>query len=101
MHTLFLLAEREASGRREERARRYVELARRIGMRYNVRVPREFRRKFCRSCGAYLVPSVNARVRVGEGRIAVTCLGCGTIQRMPYGREQRAARKARAPARGQ
>ena len=97
MESLFRQAEGEAVGRREGRARRYVELARRIGMRYNVRVPREFKRKFCRACGAYLVPAHNARVRVGRGRVVITCLACGAVQRMPYMREQRAARKARRP----
>lgn len=81
---------------RPERARRYVELARKIGMRYNVRTPANFRRSFCKSCRAYLVPSRNARVRVDEGRIIVTCGGCGAVQRRPYRREQAARRKARA-----
>lgn len=96
MGTLFRLAEQEAIARRDGRARRYVELARRIGTRHNVRVPREFKRKFCRGCGAYFVPPQNVRVRVGRGKIVVTCLACGSVQRMPYLREQvaRRARKA-------
>lgn len=92
---LFRLAEREALARHEVRARRYVELARRIGMRYNVRVPPEFRRRFCKKCLAYLLPAVNARVRVGRGHVIVTCLGCGTIQRLPYRAEQALARVSR------
>jgi len=52
MDILFRLAEREALQRREARARRYVDLARRIGMRYNVRIPAEFKRRFCKGCGA-------------------------------------------------
>jgi ribonuclease P protein subunit RPR2 len=101
MERLFRLAEREAIARRDGRARRYVELARRIGMRYNVRVPRVFKRTFCRSCGAYLVPAHNARVRVSAGRIAITCLACGAIHRMPYGREQAARRASRRSTSGQ
>ncbi len=88
MVVLFRLAEKEALARHEARARRYVELARRIGMRYNVRVPPEFRRRFCKKCLHYLVPGVSARVRVGDGRLTVTCLACGAIQRMPYRAEQ-------------
>lgn len=98
METLFRLAEREALARKDARARRYVELARRIGMRYNVRVPRAFKRSFCKACGAFLVPSLSARVRVGGSRVAITCLACGSVQRFPYRREQAARRRKRATA---
>lgn len=94
--TLLRLAEREAIARRADRARRYVVLARRIGMRYNVRTPREFKRSFCKACNAYLVPALNAKVRVGGGRIAITCGACGAVQRFPYAREQAALRRTRA-----
>jgi ribonuclease P protein subunit RPR2 len=94
--TLYRLAEREALARHGERARRYVVLARRIGMRYNVRTPAEFKRSFCRACNAYLVPSLNATVRVGGGRITVTCTACGSVQRFPYTREQAERRRGRA-----
>jgi ribonuclease P protein subunit RPR2 len=96
MTTLFRLAESEALQRHAGRARRYVELARRIGMRYNVRVPALFKRSFCKKCLAFLLPSVNARVRVGEGRVVITCNVCGAVQRFPYRREQRARRARRA-----
>jgi ribonuclease P protein subunit RPR2 len=96
MATLFRLAESEALHRRMGRARRYVELARRIGMRYNVRVPAPFKRSFCKKCFAFLLPSVSARVRIGRGHVVVTCTACGAIQRFPYRREQRARRASRA-----
>ncbi len=95
MRILFVQAEKEAVLHRPARARRYVELARRIGMRYNVRMPPEFKRRFCKACLAYLVPGVNARFRVGRGRLVVTCTACGEIQRLPYGKEQKAARASR------
>jgi len=97
MVTLFRLAESEALHRHPGRARRYVELARRIGMRYNVRVPAPFKRSFCKKCFAFLLPSVSARVRVGRGRVVVTCTACGAIQRFPYTREQRTRRASRTP----
>ncbi len=98
MEILFHQAEREALRGRPARARRYVDLARRIGMRYNVRVPAEFKRRFCKGCLAYLVPSVNARVRVGRGRVVVTCLACGAIQRLPFRAEREIARARHPPA---
>ncbi|MDT8357784.1 MAG: ribonuclease P, partial [Methanomicrobiaceae archaeon] len=60
---------------------RYVALARRISMRQRVRIPRELQRRFCRKCHAYLVPGVNARVRVHRGRVVTTCLVCGHRRR--------------------
>ncbi len=98
MQVLFRLAEKEALRGHASRARRYVDLARRIGMRYNVRVPPEYRRRFCHKCLAYLVPSVNARVRVGRGHVVITCLSCGTIQRLPFRVEQAIARDRRRAA---
>lgn len=67
---------------------RYVALARRISMRQRVRIPRELQRRFCQKCHAYLVPGVNARVRVHRGRVVTTCLVCGYRRRYPLGRRQ-------------
>jgi ribonuclease P protein subunit RPR2 len=98
MTRLFQLAEAEALQRHPDRARRYVELARKLGMRYNVRVPAPFKRSFCKECLAFLLPSVSSRVRVGQGRVVVTCTSCGAVQRHPYRREQAARRTNRARA---
>ena len=98
MTTLFRLAEKEALQRHADRARRYVELSRRIGMRYNVRVPAPFKRSYCKKCFAFLLPSVSSRVRVGDGHIVVTCAACGAVQRFPYRREQVAGRAGRVRA---
>jgi ribonuclease P protein subunit RPR2 len=59
-----------------ERSNRYVELARKIAMRQRVRIDREFRRKYCHYCSAYLMPGQNMRVRVHSGNVVVTCLIC-------------------------
>src|SRR5947208_14113568 len=87
MVTLFRLAESEALRRHPGRARRYVELARRVGMRYNVRVPGPFKRSFCKKSCAFVLPSVSARVRVRRAGVVVTCPACGTTQRFPYVRD--------------
>jgi len=60
---------------------RCVEIARRIAMRQRVRIPREFRRRFCRRCSAYLVPGFTLRVRVRHGTVVTTCLRCGACRR--------------------
>jgi ribonuclease P protein subunit RPR2 len=55
---------------------RCVALARRIAMRYRVRIPRHLRRRYCRRCGAFLTPGANLRVRIRRGTVVATCLRC-------------------------
>jgi ribonuclease P protein subunit RPR2 len=66
-----------------DRARHYVRLARRVGERNRVRLPRTFRRFTCDACDAYLLPGRNARVRLQSGHVVVTC-DCGVQARYPY-----------------
>lgn len=73
----------DAIGREPARADRYVALARRIAMRYQVSMPRELRRFICRACDGLLVPGRTARVRLSPGRLSITCLRCGTVRRYP------------------
>jgi len=67
-----------------ERAQRYVKLASRIASKARVRIPRELRRRICRSCCTPLIPGVTARYRLrGVRRLTVTCLICGYTRRYP------------------
>lgn len=68
---------------REDRARRYVSLARRIGRRTQTPVKGEF----CKECNSRLIPGINCRVRITGGKKTITCLGCGNIKRIPFTRE--------------
>lgn len=77
------LARDAARAGNEDRARRYVRLARRIAERNRVPLPRRFKRFTCDSCDRYLVPGRNARVRTQDGHVVVTCM-CGTQARYPY-----------------
>ncbi len=67
-----------------ERSNRYVQLARRIGMRYRVRMPPEVKTRICRYCHSYLVQGATARTRLQGTHIATTCLVCGKQMRRPY-----------------
>jgi len=66
-------------------ADRYVAIARRVGMRYNVRVPTAHRRSFCRGCYRFHLPGVSSRTRLSRGRVVTTCLICGHVSRIPLG----------------
>lgn len=69
-----------------ERANRYVELARKIGMHYRVRIPKELKRKFCDECHSYLKPGVNCEVNIDSEKNVVEwkCKECGHLKTYPY-----------------
>ena len=77
-------------------ANRYVKLARELAMKYKVSIAPELKRKFCKHCYSYLVPSVNARIRTRAGKVVYYCMECKHYMRFPYIREQKAKRKAKS-----
>ncbi|MBP1910058.1 ribonuclease P protein component 4 [Methanolobus bombayensis] len=72
-----------------DKSKRYVALARKIGMRHRVGIPSELKRRFCKNCGSLLVPGNNSRVRLQDEIIIITCLDCGDIERYPFGKEKK------------
>jgi ribonuclease P protein subunit RPR2 len=70
---------------------RYVELARRIGMRAGVRFSKEQKMFICKGCGGLLMPGLNCRVRTraeAGTTVLITCLDCGCKKRYPTARER-------------
>ena len=86
---LFNLAEKMFKENKKY-SNRYVELARKIGMRYNVKIPKELKRKFCKHCKSYLVSGVNSvhRTNPKEKAVEVSCKECGEKMRFPYRKEK-------------
>jgi len=70
-----------------ELAHRQAELARRICLKYNLRLPYYSRQLFCRGCKRFIIPGLSARVRLGyrPKAIKITCLYCGHIYRKIIG----------------
>jgi RNase P subunit RPR2 len=62
----------------------YIKLARTLGMKYKVKIPKELQRKFCKHCYAYLRPGVNCRVRIQNHKIIYSCLECKKFIRLNY-----------------
>ena len=81
---LFGFAEEEAK-RNPERSRRYVKLARKLGTRFRMRLPKEFKAKFCKKCSCYWIPGFNVKVRLKpmEARAIYAC-ECGAKRGFPY-----------------
>jgi len=73
-------------------SKRYVELARLIGMKSGVRLPKYAKMFICKGCGRILMPGSNCRVRIRSDigtTVLITCLECGSKKRYPTVREQR------------
>ncbi|MFH0949258.1 MAG: ribonuclease P [Candidatus Aenigmatarchaeota archaeon] len=64
-------------------ADRYVNLARKIGMRYNVRMPRMMKRKYCRYCHAFLQPGLTSKHSLKKGILRIKCFSCNRTIRYP------------------
>ena len=88
---LFKEALSQAKAGRLDRANRYVFLARKLAMKYQVRIPKDLRRKFCHKCYHYLLPGKNVSVRTNPKTKAVemTCKDCKHINRYPYSKQSK------------
>lgn len=80
IRTLFNLAEKELKTY-PDRSRRYVELARKISLRYNIRLPKELKRKFCKKCNTILKPGLTSTVRIQSKVLNIKCTRCNKIYR--------------------
>jgi len=64
-------------------ADKYVKMARRIAMKYKIRLPSSIKKRFCKHCRRYLVPGINSRVRLHKHRLIYYCMGCRHYMRFP------------------
>ncbi len=83
--TLYRIAQ-ETVHTDSERAKRYIQLMRRIAQRTRTHLPLEVRRGICRKCDTVLIQGFNSHTRLKQKRephIAVTCQNCGNVTRLP------------------
>ncbi len=99
MRDLFRLAEQEALAGHSQFSDRYVDLARRVGARYNVRLLPELRERYCRGCSVYWIEGRTVRTRLRSGRRVRTCLRCGRERRTTIRAARPAALRPDEPAR--
>lgn len=64
----------EAMSAPDDLARRYIRLAKKIGMRYNVKIGPGRKKLYCTKC---FTPYRGARARLKKGFLARTCGHCG------------------------
>jgi len=65
-------------------ANKYAKKARRIALKYKVKLPLKFKRSICKNCHSYLVPGRNLRVRTHRGHVVYYCLNCKRFMRIGY-----------------
>jgi len=71
----------------------YVNMTRKISLKLRVMIPRELKRKFCKNCYIYFIPSKNLRVRTTGKHVLYSCLNCKHQMRFPYVKERKEKRK--------
>lgn len=96
---LFDKAEKEFD-KNPELSHRWVQMARKISTRYNIRFTKEQKRRLCKKCMRFLVPGKNSSVRTNpkQQAVIIKCLECGNVMRFPYRSEKKQA-KSKRPSR--
>lgn len=61
--------------------KRYVILARKIAMKFNIKLPKELKSKYCHHCYSYLTPK-NSKIRIKKTMKTVRCLECNHYNRI-------------------
>jgi len=80
---LFSMAEENALNNKINLANRYVQIARKISMKYLVPIPPKYKRRFCKHCYHYLLPNITSRIRIHRGKIVIFCFNCKKYERFP------------------
>lgn len=67
-----------------ELAQKQASLAKKISTKYKIRLPYQIRMHFCKKCKMFIVPGVNARIRLGRSTlksVRTTCSFCNHTYR--------------------
>lgn len=98
MDILFTNAEKEFFTN-PERSDRYVTLALKISTKYNTKIPRKWKRRFCKNCHKFLYPGQNSAVRLVNQEVNIFCDECGHVMKIPYIKEKKLKRRAKNDSR--
>jgi len=73
-----------AFAKNPELAHKYAKKARRIALKYKIKLPVNLKRKICKYCYGYLVPGKTLRIRTNKGHVVYYCLMCKKFMRIMY-----------------
>ena len=90
---LLALSEKEIENH-PKRSHRYVLLAKKLSRRYNVRLPKLEKMRFCKKCNSPLIPGLTAKVRLNSReKCVIYACRCGEEEKLPY----KAKKKPKTP----
>tara|TARA_Y100000310_G_C20544378_1_gene744886 strand:+ start:500 stop:808 length:309 start_codon:yes stop_codon:yes gene_type:complete len=81
MDELFSEASKEFK-KNPKRSNRYIEIALKLAAKSGVRIPKKYRRSYCRKCKSYLSSGSNSKIRTRNGKLIISCLVCGCHRRI-------------------
>ncbi len=82
---------KEISKKNLSLANNYINLARKISMRYKVKLPKEYKRFICKYCYSFLVPGKTLRARIKNKKLIYYCSTCKKIKRYPFSKPSKTA----------
>ena len=68
-------------------ADRYISMARKLSMKYKARIPREYKKLFCKKCYSYFTPGKSLRARIKKKKLIYYCGNCKNITRYPFSKK--------------
>ena len=74
---------KEAFKSDKKKADDYVRKARKLAMKYKIRLTKPQQKKFCPHCYSFLMPGVNVRVRIQDEKLVSYCKECKKFNRIP------------------
>lgn len=77
-----ILFERANQAKKQDLANKYLQTARKIAMKFNLRLPKGYKRKFCKHCYNYFRKD-NYRVRTKDKKVVYYCKNCKKYMRFP------------------
>jgi len=73
----------------KKQANDFVRKARRLSMKFKIKLKPELKRRFCKNCYSFLMPGINVRIRTREGKIIYYCLECKKFMRIPFDKKKK------------
>ena len=70
---------------------RYITLARKLSMKYNVPIEKNHKKLFCKNCYKVLIPGKTLRTRLKNKRLSYFCTNCNHITRYPLKKSKTAS----------
>ncbi|MEM4717182.1 MAG: ribonuclease P [Desulfurococcaceae archaeon] len=93
INILFSMAIEKTRNGDFELARRYVEIAIRVASKAGVKLPKKYKRSYCRKCYVPLIPGYTLTIRVKNvgkhTRVTYRCLKCGWVRRFVVKKSKR------------